>query len=155
MSNTKDGMGRERQRQLGMLPSLPIVMKAGEQFGTVRRMVNRASSKGRCDSAEEALSLLEDAIEEGDESPLWWPLGNEWTRSKKGSYYRKMDGATISVKTGQIGVLACRRHGRHVGPRRPSYVVQDSRRGLQSSGPVRSRQQRNAVWQFYGLLTNS
>lgn len=77
MSNTKDGMGRERQRQLGMLPSLPIVMKAGEQFGTVRRMVNRASSKGRCDSAEEALSLLEDAIEEGDESPLWWPLGNE------------------------------------------------------------------------------
>src|SRR6516165_1868667 len=37
--------------------------------------------KARCDSAEEALSLLEDAIEEGDESPMWWPLGNQWTQS--------------------------------------------------------------------------
>jgi hypothetical protein len=59
--------------------------------------------KARCDSAEEALSLLEDAIEEGDESPMWWPLGNQWTQSKKGSFYRKVDGAIISVKQAKSG----------------------------------------------------
>lgn len=59
--------------------------------------------KARCNSAEEAQSLLEDAIEEGDGSSLWWPANNQWTESKKGSYYRKVDGATISVKQAKSG----------------------------------------------------
>jgi hypothetical protein len=59
--------------------------------------------KARCDSAEEAKSLFYDAIEEGDQSPLWWPAGNQWTESKKGSYYRKVDGATISVRQAKSG----------------------------------------------------
>jgi hypothetical protein len=59
--------------------------------------------KARCDSVEEAQSLLEQAIKKGGKSPLWRPDDNQWTESKKGGYYRKVDGATVSVKQAKSG----------------------------------------------------
>lgn len=82
----------------------------GAQDGKPRRL------KGKYQSADEAMSALEAAITEGERSPRWWPPECEWRETKKGGYYRKHNGATISVKKAKSGSwYAINMHGALLG----------------------------------------
>jgi hypothetical protein len=72
--------------------------------------------KGKYPSADEAISAVETAITEGERSPRWWPPECEWRETKKGGYYRKHNGATISVKQAKSGSwYAINMHGALLG----------------------------------------
>jgi hypothetical protein len=88
-----------------------VFSKDGESWGAVWNGAADGKPrflKARCDSAEEAQALLEDAIEGGDEA-RWWPIDNQWTLSKKGDPYRRVEGAgAITVKRAKSGsFFAC------------------------------------------------
>jgi hypothetical protein len=59
--------------------------------------------KGKFEDAQEAQSSLVVADLEGELSDRWWPPDDEWLESKKGGYYRKINGAVISVKRAKSG----------------------------------------------------
>jgi hypothetical protein len=54
--------------------------------------------KGTFDTPEEAQSAIESGDLEGDESDCWCPADDEWQERKKGGFYRKVNGVTVSVK---------------------------------------------------------
>ena len=82
------------------------VYRAGPSWGAVwngaadgrpRRM------KQKCDDPETAMSSVETAIAEGKDSMRWWPPDDEWQKTKKGGFYRKLNGLTVSVKQAKSG----------------------------------------------------
>lgn len=54
--------------------------------------------KGKFDYAEDAREAVQIADLEGEASSKWYPPDDEWLKSKKGGYYRKVNGAIVSVK---------------------------------------------------------
>jgi hypothetical protein len=54
--------------------------------------------KGTFDYPEHACDAVETAISEGPHSLKWWPPDEDWVPSKKGGYYRRVDGSIVSVK---------------------------------------------------------
>lgn len=77
--------------------------------GTWRGIWNGAADgkprrlKAMGESPEEVQSLLEKAALEGDTSNLWWPPDDQWSETKKGSYQRRVNGATVTVKKTKTG----------------------------------------------------
>lgn len=70
----------------------------GAEDGKSRRL------SGWSDSAEEAMFAADIAIEEGERSPRWAVPEDDWRETKKGGgYYRKYEGAIISVKQARSG----------------------------------------------------
>ena len=61
----------------------------------------RLNAKG--EDAEEGMSLIEEAVSQGDASLMWSPPDEEWKERKKGGYYRKVNGAVVSVKQARSG----------------------------------------------------
>jgi hypothetical protein len=80
--------------------------------------------KGSYPSAFEAISAAEAAIAEGELSQRWWAPDCEWRQTKKGgSFYRKHEGVTISVKPARSGSwFAVSMHGCMLGQNgRPTW----------------------------------
>src|SRR5207249_865959 len=50
-----------------------------------------------------ARSAMESAAQEGADSSMWWPPEDQWRKTKKGGYYRLLNGATVSVKQAKSG----------------------------------------------------
>ena len=70
----------------------------GAEDGKARRL------NGWSESAEEAMSAVDIAIEEGERSRRWSVPEADWRETKKGDgYYRKYEGLTISVKQARSG----------------------------------------------------
>jgi hypothetical protein len=61
--------------------------------------------KRRFEDAGDAIEAVEEADQEGDDSPLWFqPDGGWWTKNKKGEgFHCKVDGTTFSVKQAKSG----------------------------------------------------
>jgi hypothetical protein len=59
--------------------------------------------KAKFDRREDARSAMENAVSEGEASLDWWPPDRQWRKAKKGGYYRRVSGATVSVKQAQSG----------------------------------------------------
>jgi hypothetical protein len=70
----------------------------GARDGKARRL------KAKHLTAEEQMTATEAAIAEGANSIKWWPPDDRWQTTKKGDgYYRRLSGATISVKRTRRG----------------------------------------------------
>ena len=61
--------------------------------------------RAMCDSAGEAIDLMEKASREGAQSRRWWPRAETWTpkKDKKGFYRRTRSGAVVSIKQASSG----------------------------------------------------
>ncbi len=64
--------------------------------GAVDGRPRRLKAKFEC--AEDARETVEIAALEGAASPKWYPPDDEWLKSKKGGYYRRVNGEIVSVK---------------------------------------------------------
>ena len=69
----------------------------GAADGRPRRM------KQKCDDPETAMASVETAIAEGKDSLRWWPPDQQWQPTKKGGWYRKLNGLIVSVKQAKSG----------------------------------------------------
>jgi hypothetical protein len=69
----------------------------GASDGKARRL------KGKYDQANHACDAVDLAIEEGEKSLRWWPTDDQWQMAKKGGFYRKINGLTVSVKQAKSG----------------------------------------------------
>lgn len=70
----------------------------GTEDGEARRL------KGWFATEEDAMSAVDIAIEEGERSSRWSVPEADWRETKKGGgYYRKYEGAIISVKQARSG----------------------------------------------------
>jgi len=92
---------------------------AFEKDGEWGGIWNGAGDKARllramCDSAGEAIDLMEKASREGAQSRRWWPRAETWTpkKDKKGFYRRTRSGAVVSIKQASSGGWFAGRGGR-------------------------------------------
>jgi hypothetical protein len=70
---------------------------SGAMDGQPRRL------KGKFARPEDAQAAVEKADHQGERSELWWPPDSKWLPTKKGGYYRKINGAVVSVKQSKSG----------------------------------------------------
>jgi hypothetical protein len=91
--------------------------------------------------AEDAQSAIETADREGSRSQKWWPPDDEWIKSKKGGYYRKVKGMVVSVKqAGSKSWYAVRMGGALLGQDgRPMWftTAEEARRAVNDSAAGR------------------